>query len=321
MPVAKLIARLGLGTGILCAALVGLAEEISSWLPRSEIAFVSNRYESFDIFLLDIRHNIQHRLTDNNVDDEYPAWSPDGNQIAFVSWRDGHSVINVMDANGADGQLIYEGDTYPLRYLAWSPEGGRIAFSSQVDGDEEIYVLDLESHNVAQLTQNTAGDRYPCWSPDGDRIAFSSNRNGLVGIFLMNADGSHARALLDSSNDFNPSAYWSPDWSPDGSQLALTRLRAGKQLIYIASPPDTSALFSPRDASSDIQFELFQLTIFNPHRNDDTPAWSSDSRQIAFVSSNDRSFTKDIWMINADGTGLRRLTDHFADEVSPVWRP
>ena len=106
----------------------------------------------------------QLNRTNNPAGDTNPAWSPDGQQIAFTSNRDGNDEIYVMNADGT-GQLNRTnnpaGDIQP----AWSPDGQQIAFESNRDGNEEIYVMNADGTGQLNRTNNPASDENPDWQP------------------------------------------------------------------------------------------------------------------------------------------------------------
>ena len=81
------------------------------------------------------------RLTDNSAEDDSPAWSPDGRQLAFTSYRDGDWEIYVMNADGSDVRRLTDNSAWDDS-PAWSPDGRWIAYASDRDGDDEIYVLE-----------------------------------------------------------------------------------------------------------------------------------------------------------------------------------
>jgi Tol biopolymer transport system component len=136
------------------------------------------------------------RLTDDPAFDGYPAWSPDGGSLAFVSTRSGIGQVWVMDAGGSDPvQLTF--DLLPKNQLPdWSPDGSRIAYHAGATGVGDIYVMDADGSDQTRLTFAAGSDLGPAWSPTGDRIAFLSTRNGSDReLFFMNPDGSDQRLI------------------------------------------------------------------------------------------------------------------------------
>ena len=162
-----------------------------SWSPDGErIVFSARRDGHFEnelvltseIYVMDADGGDPQRLTENRKNERYPAWSPDGNRIAFSADRKGdlqNFEIYVMDADGGNEQRLTENRIHD-RYPSWSPDGKRIAFSSEKDGNWEsleIYVMDADGGNLQELTNNPHADVGPAWlnspfsvSPSGKRF-------------------------------------------------------------------------------------------------------------------------------------------------------
>lgn len=156
--------------------------------------------------------------------DSHPAWSPDGTRIVFVSKRDGHEQIYVLQADGSQLTRLTNNkarDTDPT----WSPDGQKIAFTSDREGGRQIFVMNADGSQPINLTKNQAAmtsNGHPAWSPDGREIAFQGvSKNSLwEQVYVMNRDGSGQRALTkDESNNSRPA------WSPDGKRIAFDSTR------------------------------------------------------------------------------------------------
>jgi hypothetical protein len=230
-------------------------------------------------------------------------------KIAFGSQRDGNMEIYVMNTDGS-GQLRLTDNPAPDSQPSWSPNGQQIAFTSRRDGDNEIYVMNADGSGQTRLTDNLANGYDPTWLPNGRQIAFYSMRNGIGELYVMNADGSSPAPLISL-----PDYGFSPDWSPDGHQVAYVSNRDGNGEIYVINA----------DGSG-----LMRLT--NDPADDSYPAWSPDGRQIAFVSDRDDpdpskcatrkpTCNTEIYVMNADGSGLLRLTNHPTPDWHPTWSP
>ena len=194
-----------------------------SWSPDGKrIVFTSYRDGNFmngipttEIYVMDADGRNQQKLTNNPAHDGSPSWSPDGEQIAFDSNRDGRFnwEIYVIDADGRNLQRITNSpndDGWPDdRYPSWSPDGKRIVFSARREAHfeskfavtYEIYVMDADGGNQQRLTNNRNNEWNPSWSPDGERIAFTSDRKGNwenFEIYVMDADGGNQQRLTDN---------------------------------------------------------------------------------------------------------------------------
>jgi WD40 repeat protein len=233
-----------------------------------------------------------------------PPGIPARGQIAFVSDRDGNKEIYVMNADGTNQRNLTNhpaADWGP----AWSPDGKKIAFVSTRDDifNREIYVMNADGTNVRRLTYHRALDEYPAWSPDGKKIAFASRfRDDTYDIYweiyVMNADGTNVRQLTDFRYG-HQSGSWEPTWSPDGTKLAFTARIGGLPHICVMNADGRGLRILTHDWP-------------NLHGG---PAWSPDGTNIAFDVGGE------IYVMNADGTNVRRLTDHPDNDAHPTWSP
>ena len=129
-----------------------------------------------------------------------PAWSPDGQMIAFARLNPGlGESIYVVKADGSRLRNLTPKPVGTYADPAWSPDGRKIAFVSDRDGNSEVYVMNANGKGQRNLTRNPAFDADPAWSPDGRKIAFASKRDGKYGVYVMNADGSGQRRLAQHS--------------------------------------------------------------------------------------------------------------------------
>ncbi len=298
----------------------------------SRIAFVSDLDGGAEIFVMNVDGSGVEQLTYNDSDDRFPAWSPDGGRIAFVSDRDNDVEIYdiyVMNADGSGVERLT--DDCSNHAPVWSPDGGRIAFTSRGD----IYVTNADGSGVEQLTgdpsescasvflsdrdgqwyvRNTDGsvelltdydsvdwdaaNWYPSWSADGGRIVFQSRRDGNMEIYVMNADGSGVERLTE-----NTKRDWLPSWSSDGDRIAFSSKRDGDEDIYVMNADGTGV---------DV--------LTNNEYFDFDPAWSPDSGRIAFTSEYGPG-DSGILVMNADGSGVVRLTENEYTDYDPAWSP
>ena len=161
--------------------------------------------------------------------EEWPAWSPDGEWIAFTSTREDNQEIHVCRPDGKDIKRLTSDpaiDAHPC----WSPDSKRIAFSTSRWGGMELAVMNADGSGLARLTESRGLDDYPAWSPDGRRIAFTSNRDGNLEIYTMDLDGKNPRNETQS-----PAIDNFPAWTPDG-QLTFVSNRDEGFDIYRSEP-------------------------------------------------------------------------------------
>jgi TolB protein len=148
------------------------------------------------------------QLTAGGAIEVSPAWSPDGNQIAFVSDRGGSPQVYVMNADGSNQRrLTYQGsyNTHP----AWSPDGGWIAYESRVGGQFDIWLIDPEGTVNLPIVTHPRSDESPAWAPNGRKLVFSSKRRGRAEIYVVDVSGENVRRLTRDQGD-NTAPSWGP---------------------------------------------------------------------------------------------------------------
>src|SRR5262249_26279238 len=149
----------------------------------------------YEISLMGVSGSDATRLTDSEVFNTFPAWSPNGKAVAFCRYEaEQPSTIWIMDADGQNAKQLTKG---PDRSPAWAPDNKKIAFCH----NGEIHVMDADGKNRVNLTKNETFDTDPAWSPDGKKIAFSSSRSGEgFKIYVMDAAGENVEEISKTGN-------------------------------------------------------------------------------------------------------------------------
>jgi len=203
------------------AAFPGKNGTIVFYSDRTTGEGVDNPEGDDEIFTINPDGTGLKQLTKNDLEDESPAYSKGGKQIAFTR-NNGDRDIFKMNADGSDQKQLTFNDVTD-DFAVWSPNGKQIAFQSERDStafnSDIIKMNALDGSGQKNLTNTPdADDLSPNWSPNGKQIAFGSDRDGGFDIIKMNAlDGSDQENLTSTPNvgDFLPA------FSPDGKQIAF----------------------------------------------------------------------------------------------------
>jgi Tol biopolymer transport system component len=218
--------------------------------------------------------------------------APDGRTSLYLIRRGGERIVRLTEARtvGPGAEL--------------SPDGRHIVFSDSRAGTFDLRVMELdpdgEPSGLRRITNDIENEEDPSWSPDGTQIVYQRGGEGTSDIAIVPAAGGQPIHLTDDGQS------WNPGWSPDGS------------LIVFSAP-------SPEDEDN---FDLWVMRPDGSHRrplldsggNDYLPVWSPDGSRIQFTS--DVAGNRDVWVADADGSGLRPLTPGSVDrDESWGWSP
>lgn len=238
------------------------------------------------------------------------------NQKFWVFYSAGTNVgltVTVTDTQ-TGGSVVYRNPDLtvapPVQDTSALPCGpgkaGRVAFVRRQSSVSQIYLMDVDAagsgSNPTRLTHDAEPENYPSWSPDGKRLLYQRDLDGAA-IYGINADGTGQQRLSPTPGfDVNPS------WSPDGTKIIYVRLLAVPQPD---KPPKTDIRVMNADGTGD--HAILANTVFSVE-----PRWSVND-QVAFMSLMNGS-ELEIYVMNADGTGLRQLTS-ASNNGDPVWSP
>lgn len=306
--------RLGALLWPLMAALALAAGAVGAASPAAnQIAYTARPRGQTDIFLIDVERRLAANLTRHPAEDLLPAWSPDGQRLAFLSNRLGEGfILHVMDAPAARPYPLaigYRASAVP----AWSPDGGRLAIVSSIRGSAKIVIVGLDGTEPYILNQTSATDSPPLWSPDGGWLVYLSFRDGNPRLYAASPNCIE-KAQGCRFNDFlllaSTIVSWPPAWSPDGRWLALSAMGSGSLRLYRVEIGCTT---QPQDCVGQRQ------RLDTGHESDWTPVWSPDGQKLAFASR--PASSTDLFVIDLATGAVRQLTDDPASEQLPAWSP
>lgn len=254
------------------------------------------------LHLMDIRVSLTKQIVDMPISC-CPVWSPDGTRIAFRGENGQPMIWNMSDGT----THILRGQDFNLSHLSWSPDSREIIFSV-LDGASGKYTLYRANADGSELTPFVSlletdfyGDIYQAdWSPDGRYIVFSARGGTIYRLYRVNTDGTKLRQLkTDSGYNF------APNIAPDGQQIA-----------FMSGEPDDTNLYMMDISGNDRR----QLTFSED--NEKLAIWSPDGRQLLLRTEVNGGAMPVIDLINADGSGQRRVYDTFTSfDDAPSWSP
>jgi Tol biopolymer transport system component len=315
---------------------------------RNSIVFVSDRAGNKEIFRIDVDGSDFTRLTENFVDDSSPKWSHDKSRISFLSSSgvsnhlytmdpDGSGMVNltpgttrisqcewspvayliacisagveldengllIIDATSGEIQTAFTSQ-YGLLDLAWAPDGEKIALAA-ADGDG-IEVYDLVAGSAEEYDLGEGLVQRVAWSHNGNRLAYSfgpQDSEEFATLYTVKADFSNPRRWIERGGP-----EWVQSFSPDNEQVLLESSRLGHSEIFIFDL---------------VGEELIQLTNTEESEGNSSsanvyPVYSADGGRIVYASI--RGGQSDIFVMDADGTRARNLSDHPAVDTEPDW--
>lgn len=304
-----------------------------SVVAQAKIVFTSSRDGTREIYVMDDGGSDIQRLTDNQLFEKSPVWSPDGKQIAFTrdvdaDIREKQFDIILMDADGDNPRNLTD---HPAQdgSPAWSPDGEHIAFTSDRSGRNEIHILDIFSGKVRQLTDNrpldgTAND--PSWSPDGRYIAYkqSTPRKGQT-IYIMDVK----REVTDPLTPPELSIIKNrPRWSPNGKYILYHEISFADVIANANQNPNVipfiiNLILGAKDRlviTSVDGLDIPKLTIPEDWSFAFGTGWSPNSKEIIFAASPERwGGNSDIYRYHLNIHKIVNITNNPSYDGEPNW--
>lgn len=238
-------------------------------------------------------------LFESNMPIVRPAWSPDGKQLAYVSYSTGRPQIYV--------QNIFTRQTKQLTRFkgsnlspVWSPDGRRMAMALSKDGNSEVYVMDLVTRKLQRITRSFGTDIEPAWFPDGRSLVFMSDRGGRPQLYRISvgergAMGRAQRLTYDGRENMRPSV------SIDGKRIAMVHNTGGNYRIAL------------------LDLETEQLSILTDGRLDESPSFAPNGSMLIYASQAGGKGV--LVVVSTDGRSSHKLKFQQGEVREPAWSP
>ena len=225
-----------------------------------------------------------------------PAWSPDGQNLAYVSFEGKASAIYVQRlATGERRRVSARAGINGAP--AWSPDGRKLALTLSRDGNLDIYTLELATQTLTRVTSDDAIDTEAEWSRDGQSLYFTSDRAGNAQVYRVVLDEARRAERVTFTNGYNAR----PRVSPDGKELAMITLDRGGYRVGV------------------MDLASRNLRVLTSSRQDDSPSFAPNGALVIYATREGGRGA--LAIASSDGAFQQRLRADQGDVRDPAWQP
>lgn len=261
---------------------------------NSRLAFISTVNGNKEVFVSEFDGFNPRQITHHKSISLSPAWSSDGDWLAYVSYAQGKPDIYIKHLKENRGAIVnHKGMNITPD---WMPGKMTLAAALSFSGNQEIYLLTQKGEIIKRVTKSWGINVSPRFSPDGGKIAFTSNRAGTPQIYIKDLDTGDVRRIT-----FEGKYNTSPAWSPDGKKIAYVGIEDNQIDIHVIN----------LDGGPSVQLTR------NQGDNED-PCWSPDGNLIVFTSTRDGGVQR-LFVMTAAGTDQRRILTMKGKQTQPNW--
>lgn len=271
-----------------------------------DIADVFGRYVNGNIWQLDPESGRESRIIDEAFN---PAWSPDGERIAFDASWSGPRRIWLADARGRNAQQLTTDDSEATSHVRprWSPDGAKIVFQNIEGTKADVRIADVKTRSIKWITDDYVMDLHPVWSFDGGTIFFSSYRTGGINVWSIPVD-----------IDGTPAGPLHQITAGAGHDVDLDIPRTPDRLVFAILKQNAELWRLPVDVETGEAIGAPEQVVAGA-RESTRGAWSPNGDRIAFGS--DRGGEMNLWLLTPRDGKTRRLTTGAGGDFQPNWSP
>lgn len=303
-------------------------------------------YAKFELFTMDEEGGNARKLITTSFSALNPAFSPNGDLLSILTWDDNHADVYIADKRG-NLKNISKTPLFIEKFPKFSPDSQKIAYSAMRSDNTDIYISNIDGTGTKRLTKRMADDSGPIFTPDSKYIYWTAQKKvyGLSEIARMGIDGKGHKQLTrnnveEGPDSFSPDGKWVAasiatkrhwklsDWeidifSSDGKKripitkndyfdIAAKWQPNGNKIIWEGQPEGEPNIFIA-------EFPKLKIKNLTKWQGISTDCQWTDDGRILFSSNKDGDY--EIFIMNADGKHLKKLTDNDFDDRYPTWRP